>query len=65
MTLPKQVSKDPRDWRTSSRSDNGGNCVEVALDLTEVGVRDTKDREGGRLDVSGPAWDALVRAVKR
>ena len=37
-------------WRKSSRSNNGGNCVEVARNLTGiVAVRDSKDPVGPAL----------------
>ena len=53
-------------WRKSSFSNAGGNCVEVgfAADGRMVGVRDTKDRSGGVLEVSGFAWAAFLREVK-
>ena len=54
-------------WRKSTRSGaNGGNCVEVgfAADGRMVGVRDTKDRSGGILEVSSFAWSAFLREVK-
>ena len=39
-------------WRKSSRSGgNGGNCVEVGFGFDAVGIRDTKDRDGGHLEV--------------
>ena len=52
-------------WRTSSRSSqNGGDCVEVADNLPGlVGVRDSKDREGGTLTFEPAAWRAFVRGV--
>lgn len=31
-------------WRTSSHSNNGGECVEVATAAGVIGVRDTRDR---------------------
>lgn len=54
-------------WRKSSHSGNGGaDCVEVARNLTGVVlVRDSKDRARPELRVTGPAWSALVRAIKR
>ncbi|MEV0705441.1 DUF397 domain-containing protein [Saccharopolyspora sp. NPDC050389] len=36
-------------WRKSSRSNGAQNCVEIALAAGLVGVRDTKDRDGGTL----------------
>lgn len=50
-------------WRKSSYSDNDNNCVEIALDPTRVGVRDTKDRDGGQLAVTGGAWRALLATI--
>ncbi|WP_434739806.1 DUF397 domain-containing protein [Micromonospora sp. SH-82] len=52
-------------WRTSTRSSsNGGDCVEVADNLPEVvGVRDSKDRDGGTLTFAPGAWRAFVGAV--
>ncbi|SNR88013.1 protein of unknown function [Haloechinothrix alba] len=52
-------------WRTSSYSNSeGGACVEVALS-TLTRVRDTKDREGGRLDVPFTAWRAFTSALRQ
>jgi hypothetical protein len=51
-------------WRKSSYSNgNGGNCVEVALGHA-VGVRDTKDRDGGNLAVAPAAWTSLLTALR-
>ncbi|MFI6760386.1 DUF397 domain-containing protein [Micromonospora sp. NPDC050417] len=54
-------------WRKSTRSTpNGGNCVEVADNLTgRVFVRDTKDRDGGTLTFSPDAWRAFVGLAKQ
>jgi hypothetical protein len=54
-------------WRKSSYSSNGGgNCVEVASGLPGVvAIRDSKDREGSRLAVSGQAWSAFVQGVRQ
>jgi hypothetical protein len=53
------------DWRKSSRSIGGGECVEVAaLDDLAVAVRDSADPGGPVLVLSAEAWQALVRHVK-
>lgn len=50
-------------WRKSSRSQPSENCVEVATGEL-VGIRDTKDRAGGQLAVTGSQWSAFIAAVK-
>jgi hypothetical protein len=52
-------------WRKSSRSSgNGGNCVEVADNLSGVvGVRDSKDPTGPALVFEPAAWRAFVAQV--
>jgi Domain of unknown function (DUF397) len=54
-------------WRKSSYSGNGGgDCVEVARNLTGVVlVRDSKDEDGPALAFTEEAWSALVRGVKQ
>ena len=53
-------------WYKSTYSNgSGGDCVEVAGNLPGiVAVRDSKDREGPKLAVSGQAWSAFVQAIK-
>ncbi|MEU6022420.1 DUF397 domain-containing protein [Micromonospora sp. NBC_01739] len=54
-------------WRTSSRSNDQGLCVEVADNLARhgvVGVRDSKDQGGPLLVVSTRVWRAFVGAVR-
>ncbi|RKT83109.1 protein of unknown function [Saccharopolyspora antimicrobica] len=51
-------------WRKSSRSASGGNCVEVGFGFDAVGVRDTKDRDGGYLAVAPAQWQSFLLAVK-
>lgn len=52
-------------WRTSSRSSgNGGDCVEVADNLTDVvGVRDSKDPDGPALTFTPAAWRTFLAQV--
>ncbi|KKK00012.1 DUF397 domain-containing protein [Micromonospora sp. HK10] len=53
-------------WRTATRSsNNGGDCVEVADNLSgRVLVRDGKDRDGATLAFTPTAWRAFVAAAK-
>lgn len=52
-------------WRKSSRSNNGGECVEVADNLPGVvGLRDSKDPTGPVLAVARSAWAAFVAGVR-
>ena len=52
-------------WRKSTKSgSNGGDCVEVAVNLPGVVlVRDTKNRDGGTLVLDASAWRAFVTQV--
>ncbi|MEV6829797.1 DUF397 domain-containing protein [Amycolatopsis sp. NPDC051102] len=52
-------------WRKSSYSSDQANCVEVATSSTTVGVRDTKDREGGHLTIPTSAWTAFLNSAAR
>jgi hypothetical protein len=54
------------EWRKSTRSgDNGGECLEVADNLTDVvAVRDSKDQGGPVLAFQPYAWSAFVSGVK-
>lgn len=53
----------PDGWRKSSFSVDQKDCVEVQTRQI-VGVRDTKDREGGHLEVAPAAWAAFVSGLK-
>lgn len=49
-------------WHKSTRSNSGNECVEVGrtADGGMVGVRDTKDRDGGTVVVGRTAWVAFL-----
>jgi hypothetical protein len=53
-------------WHKSSRSGgNGGDCVEVAVNLPGiVAVRDSKDRDGDALVFTDVGWDAFLAGVR-
>jgi hypothetical protein len=54
-----------REWRKSSRSSAGGpECVEIALDPTGAGVRDSKNRAGGELDFGVAQWARFTTIAK-
>ena len=51
-------------WRTSSYSNNGGNCVEIATAEGAIGVRDTKNRAGAMLAFSPATWERFTACIK-
>ena len=53
-------------WRKSSYSGNGGgNCVEVALNLSGVvAVRDSKNPDGPVLTVSRAEWARFISYLR-
>ncbi|MFD9573271.1 DUF397 domain-containing protein [Streptomyces sp. NPDC059982] len=61
------TTESPR-WFTSSYSENGGACVEVATNLVAarglVPVRDSKCGDGPVVDVSAAAFSAFVDGLK-
>ncbi|MDF4250069.1 DUF397 domain-containing protein [Streptomyces sp. WMMB303] len=61
------TTETPR-WLTSSYSDNGGACVEVAANLAAshgtVPVRDSKNPDGPVLDLTTEAFSTFVTGIK-
>lgn len=53
-------------WRKSSHSSNAevSDCVEVGALSSTTGVRDTKDRGRGNIEVPRHSWLAFLSAVK-
>ncbi|MFB7500996.1 DUF397 domain-containing protein [Streptomyces sp. NPDC056161] len=61
------TTQSPR-WFKSSYSSNGGNCIEVAVNLAtshdQVPVRDSKNADGPVLDLPTRAFTTFVAGVK-
>ncbi|MEU0938181.1 DUF397 domain-containing protein [Embleya sp. NPDC005971] len=55
---------DAAPWRTASYSIDNNGCVEAAPLATKTGVRDTKNRACGHLEIGPAAWTALVRGLR-
>jgi hypothetical protein len=65
MNHPELLDADGIQWRKSSYSGAGNQCVEVARTVAGYFVRDSKNPEGLWLAVSPAAWDALISDVSR
>ncbi len=50
-------------WRKSTRSNAGGDCVEVAETPDAIGVRDSKDPTGPVLVFTVAEWRAFLEGV--
>ena len=51
-------------WRKSSRSGGGDNCVEVAPTAEGVYVRDSKDPDGPILHFQKDPWRIFLQSVR-
>ncbi|MFD0850949.1 DUF397 domain-containing protein [Actinomadura adrarensis] len=52
------------EWRRSSRSTSGENCVEVAALEPRILVRDSKAPDGPRLSFDAAVWRGFTRQIK-
>jgi hypothetical protein len=52
-------------WIKSSYSNPSGNCVEFAKGPDKVLVRDSKNPDGGIIEVAPNTWREFVAAVKQ
>jgi hypothetical protein len=60
-----EVDLSRAEWRKSTRSNNGGACVEVARNLPGVvAVRDSKHRDGPALIFAPREWQSFISGVK-
>jgi hypothetical protein len=60
-----EVDLSRAEWRKSSYSGQSGNCVEVARNLPGlVAVRDSKEPDGAKLELSQAAWRVFIRAAR-
>ena len=51
-------------WRESDQSNNGGNSVKVAALTAKIGVRDSKNPEGGHLAMDRATFAELLTRVR-
>ncbi|APU20972.1 DUF397 domain-containing protein [Actinoalloteichus sp. GBA129-24] len=51
-------------WKKSSRSGAESSCVEVGQAPGIVGIRDTKNRDGGTLVVDRSTFGALLASIR-
>jgi hypothetical protein len=65
MTTHQQPDVTALQWRKSSHSGSGNNCVEVASMAAAVAVRDSKDPDGGHLVFDAGDWEAFITGIKR
>ena len=51
-------------WRTSSYSGSNGNCVQVAVAIPVIAVRDSTDPDGPALGFTPGQWMTFTGTVK-
>ncbi len=55
-----EPAREPAWFKSSYSSQDGGNCVEVALTPRTVRIRDSKDTTRPGLSVSAETWSAFI-----
>lgn len=65
MTNPDTAVLARAEWRKSSYSGGGNQCVEVAQIGAGVAVRDSKNPGGGHLRFEAAEWASLLADIKR
>ncbi|MBB4907075.1 DUF397 domain-containing protein [Actinophytocola algeriensis] len=56
---------DNAQWRKSTRSDQGENCVELWRSSDQAAVRDSKNAAGSALNLPTSALDSLLEIVTK
>jgi hypothetical protein len=51
-------------WRTSTRSGDNGQCVEVRRVDDTIEIRDSKDQAGPALNFTTAEWEAFIGGAK-
>ena len=63
---PSDINPRFSNWKKSTKSDSGGNCVEVATDASgAIGVRDSKNPVGAILVFNAKEWRAFADAARK
>ncbi|MET7888765.1 DUF397 domain-containing protein [Streptomyces avermitilis] len=59
------VAEESAWFKSSYSNDTGGSCVEIApLKDRQVGIRDSKDKQGPALVVPTSSWAAFLTVVQ-
>ncbi|WP_447032640.1 DUF397 domain-containing protein [Streptomyces hypolithicus] len=51
-------------FKSSYSNDTGGSCVEIADLTSQVGIRDSKDKQGPALVVPRASWHTFVNSAR-
>lgn len=62
--LAPDVAPEEAWFKSSYSNDTGGSCVEIADLTTQVGIRDSKDKQGPALLVPTASWTSFIDVVR-